>query len=231
MKKSNAVAKVASIATPKVSKVAENVKVSQKALNSYAQGKAQYAELMNRPYGKEGHTFGDAIDHAASSYVGIVRQKKNILGKLREIGILLIELRSITGKSDKDFGQLIKTTALSKISRQDRSDAMWLAENWADIQAFMKDMDISSCSAAYLRQKIRKESKPTESAQGDKVTSTDSEKDESASDEDSTVRSDEVTEKATLIIDSEESFAESIRIVAQQQGFDLAKVIASLIKG
>lgn len=229
--KSNAIAKVSPIATPKVSKVAESVKVSPKALNSHTQGKAQYAELMSRPYGTEGHTFGDAIDHAASSYVGILRQKKNILGKLREIGILLIELRSITGKSDKDFGKLIKTTPLSKISRQDRYDAMWLAENWADIQSFMKDMDISSCSAAYLRQKIRKSNTPVESAQGGKATATDSKKDDSASDEASTVDSDVITEKATLVIDSEESFAESIRIVAQQQGFDLAKVIASLIKG
>ena len=79
--KSNAIAKVSPIATPKVSKVAESVKVSPKALNSHTQGKAQYAELMSRPYGTEGHTFGDAIDHAASSYVGILRQKKNILGK------------------------------------------------------------------------------------------------------------------------------------------------------
>lgn len=229
--KSNAIAKIAAIATPKVSKVAESVKVSPKALNSHTQGKAQYAELMNRPYGKEGHTFGDAIDHAASSYVGMVRQKKNILGKLREIGVLLIELRSITGKSDKDFGQLIKVTPLSKMSRQDRSDAMWLAENWADVQSFMKDLDIQSCSAAYLRQKIRKSNTPVESAQGSKATSTDSKKEESATVEASTQESDVVTEKATLVIDSEESFAESIRIVAQQQGFDLAKVIASLIKG
>lgn len=226
MKKSNAIAKIASIATPKVSKVAEGVKVSQKSLNSYAQGKAQYAELMSRPYGSEGHTFGDAIDHAASSYVGIVRQKKNILGKLREIGILLIELRSITGKSDKDFGQLIKKTPLSKISRQDRSDAMWLAENWADIQAFMKDMDISSCSAAYLRQKIRKDSKPTESAQESKGQRNDSE----SSAEDSTQESDVVTEKTSIVVDTVDTFALSIATLAKTQGFDLKAVIASLKK-
>jgi hypothetical protein len=221
--KSNAIAKIATIATPKISKVAENVKVSQKSLNSYAQGKAQYAELMNRPYGKEGHTFGDAIDHAASSYVGIVRQKKNILGKLREIGILLIELRSITGKSDKDFGQLIKTTALSKISRQDRSDAMWLAENWADIQAFMKDMDISSCSAAYLRQKIRKSNTPVESAQG-KAQRDDSED----SVEDSAVESG--NKKAEIIADSVDTFAASVASIAKAQGFDVPALIAALQK-
>jgi hypothetical protein len=222
--KSNAIAKIATIATPKVTKVAESVKVSPKALNSYAQGKAQYAELMARPYGTEGHTFGDAIDHAASSYVGILRQKKNILGKLREIGILLIELRSITGKSDKDFGQLIKTTPLSKISRQDRSDAMWLAENWADVQSFMKDMDISSCSAAYLRQKIRKASTPVESAHSDKVTAGDSK----GSDEDSTVESD--SEKQEIIADSVDTFAVSVATIAKAQGFDLPALISALQK-
>jgi len=229
--KSNAIAKVSPIATPKVSKVAESVKVSPKALNSHTQGKAQYAELMSRPYGTEGHTFGDAIDHAASSYVGILRQKKNILGKLREIGILLIELRSITGKSDKDFGQLIKTTPLSKMSRQDRSDAMWLAENWTEVQTFTKEMDISSASAAYLRQKIAK-SKKTESTGIAKGKTEEGGDDEVIdSDEASTQESDVVTESATLDVDSEESFAASIKLIATQQGLDLAKVIAVLIKG
>jgi hypothetical protein len=45
------------------------------------------------------------------------------------------------------------------MSRQDRSDAMWLAENWINIQSKTKELDVSSCSASYLRQLLRKADK------------------------------------------------------------------------
>lgn len=237
MKKSNAVAKanVVTLQSPSVTAVATSVAVPAKpsasAVSKSAKGTAEMKAIFDRPYGSEGHTFGEAIEHQASVYKSLVKQKKQALTKLKEIGEVLIELRSVIGKSDKEFGQAIKATPLSIISRQDRSDAMWLAENWTEVQAFTKEMDISSASAAYLRQKIAK-AKKTESAGIAKGKTEDNGDDEVIdSDEDSTVANDEVITKTSLSVDSEESFAESIRIVAQQQGFDLAKVIASLIKG
>lgn len=235
MKKSNTVAKqnVVSIQSPKVTAVATAVKVnkpSNMALSKSSKGSAELAAIFDRPYGKEGHTFGEAIEHQAAVYKSLVKQKKQALTKLYEIGLVLIELRSIIGKSDKEFGQAIKATPLNIMSRQDRSDAMWLAENWTEVQSFMKDMDISSASAAYLRQKMAK-AKKGESAEiaegknedngGDEVTD---------SDEASTVADDEVIESVAIVVDSEESFAMSIKTLATQQGLDLAKVIAFLMK-
>lgn len=237
MKKSNAVAKanVVSIAQPSVVTVAENVKVqkpSNKAVAKSAKGSAEMKAIFDRPYGEEGHTFGDAIEHQASVYKSLVKQRKGQLEKLKAIGEVLIELRSVIGKSDKEFGQAIKATALAVMSRQDRSDAMWLAENWTEVQTFTKEMDISSASAAYLRQKIAKAKKQTAGIAEGKTEDKDSaEGSDETTVEASTQDSDEVTESATLDVDSEESFAASIKLIATQQGLDLAKVIAVLIKG
>jgi hypothetical protein len=125
-------------------------------LSKYAKKSQDFADIMARPYGKEGHTFGEAIEHSASVYTGMLKQKRQQLEKLKAIGEVLHELRSLIGTSDKLFGQAIKATALKNMSRQDRSDAMWLAENWIEIQSKTKELDVSSCSASYLRQLLRK---------------------------------------------------------------------------
>lgn len=241
MKKSNAVAKanVVSIAQPSVVAVAENVKVqkpSNKAVAKSAKGSAEMKAIFDRPYGEEGHTFGDAIEHQASVYKSLLKQRKGQLEKLKAIGEVLIELRSVIGKSDKEFGQAVKATPLNVMSRQDRSDAMWLAENWTEVQTFTKEMDISSASAAYLRQKIAKAKKSPSTEGSAKSSAEGSEKGSAEGSDETTVEastqdSDEVTESATLDVDSEESFAASIKLIATQQGLDLAKVIAVLIKG
>lgn len=146
----------------KVQKPAKAVKHSNAELAKYAKKSQDFADIMARPYGKEGHTFGEAIEHSASVYTGMIRAKRQQLEKLKVIGEVLHELRSLIGTSDKMFGQAIKATALKNMSRQDRSDAMWLAENWMNIQEKTKELDVSSCSASYLRQLLRKaEKSPT----------------------------------------------------------------------
>ena len=123
----------------------------------------EFSEVMSRQFGAvKGYTLGDAIEHSASVYTSIVKAKRNQLEKLNEIGKVLQELRSVIGKSDKEFGQAIKSTALKNMSRQDRSDAMWLSENWVAIQVKMRELDVSSCSASYLRQVLRKAEKSSD---------------------------------------------------------------------
>jgi hypothetical protein len=213
--------KVKSTAKPKVSTVAKGVKLPTiKESNP----------IFDRKFGTEGHTFGEALEHCASVYKSLVKQRQSSLTKLKEIGLVLVELRSISGASDKDYGKLVSKTPLSIMSRQDRSDAMWLAENWTEVQTFLKEMDISSGSAAYLRQKIAK-AKKQESASIAEGKTEEPVVEDNGSVEGSTVESDKVTESATLDVDSEESFAASIKVIATQQGLDLAKVIATLLKG
>lgn len=103
----------------------------------------------------QGNSLGEAIDAQAKAYKSIKKQQKAALEKLKSIGEVLTYVRSLF-KSDPLFGQFLMKTELSIMSRQDRSDAMWLADNWNEIQLQMKKLDISSSSASYLRQIIRK---------------------------------------------------------------------------
>lgn len=105
----------------------------------------------------QGNSLGEAIDAQAKAYKSIKKQQKAALEKLKGIGDVLNYVRSLF-KSDLLFGQFLMKTELSIMSRQDRSDAMWLADNWNEIQLQMKKLDISSSSASYLRQAIRKAS-------------------------------------------------------------------------
>ena len=204
---------------PKVSTVAEGVQVtSLKESNP----------IFSRPFGKEGHTLGEAIDHQATVYKSLVKQRKGQLEKLKGIGEVLIELRSVSGASDKDYGKLVSKTPLGVMSRQDRSDAMWLATEWQSITKFMKDMDMSSASAAYLRQQMRKASKPK--AEADDVESTEGSQ---STDEGSTVtqpKADKQSDDASVEVSTatEAEFAKSMADIAKAEGLDLAKVIAAL---
>ena len=196
--------------------------------------------IFSRPFGTEGHTLGEAIEHQASVYKKMVKDRKSQLEKLKGIGLVLIELRSVSGASDKEYGKLIAKTDLRIMSRQDRADAMWLAENWKDVQAYMKEMDISSGSASYLRQKVRKTAKPSVEAstvepktdakpsapvQSEKTATPKSSEATEPSVEPSTVESSE----ATVSVDSEDDFAISMAEIAKQSGLDLNKVIQALM--
>lgn len=203
---------------PKVQTVAEGVKLPTIKLSN---------PIFDRTFGTEGHTLGEAIEHQASVYKGLVKQRKGQLEKLKGIGEVLIELRSVSGASDKDYGKLVSKTPLAIMSRQDRSDAMWIATEWQNVQKFLKDMDMSSASAAYLRQQMRKASKPK--AEAEDAESTEGSK---SSDEASTVKQPKAESKSDDSVEvstaSEAEFASSMAEIAKAEGLDLAKVIAAL---
>jgi hypothetical protein len=202
---------------PKVSTVAKGVKLP--ALQATD-------PVFDRKFGTEGHTLGEAIEHQAAVYKSLVKQRKGQLEKLKGIGEVLLELRSISGASDKDYGKLVSKTPLGIMSRQDRSDAMWLATEWLNVKAFMKDMDMSSASAAYLRQQMRK-AKPKAEAEEQSTETT-----SQGSDEPSTqaTESSEAAESAEVDATSVDSFAISVAAIAKSQGFSVAELIASLQK-
>lgn len=209
--------KVDSKLKPKVDK-----KHSKAELAKSSKMTQEFKTILDRPYGKEGHTFGEAIEHQATVYNSIVKQKRNQLEKLKGIGELLIEFRSIIGKSDKEFGQALKSTALGKMSRQDRSDSMWLAENWTTVQKKVKELDINSCSASYLRQLLRKESqKSTSEATVSEATESDSDSSEASSSvEASTVK---------IAGDNAESIASAVIQIAKQKGVSLSEIATLLL--
>jgi len=215
---------------PKVSTVAKGVKLPTiKSADP----------IFSRPFGTEGHTLGEAIEQQATVYKSLVKQRKSQLEKLKGIGEVLIELRSVSGASDKDYGKLVSKTPLAVMSRQDRSDAMWLAENWTEVQKFMKDMDISSGSAPYLRQQIRKTAKPsveastvepkTDAKPSAPVQSSETPDTKPSASEVSAEASTVESSEATVSVDSEDDFAISMAEIAKQSGLDLNKVIQALM--
>lgn len=86
----------------------------------------------------------------------------------RDIGLVLLAVKKQFPSKPK-FGQHIATTALSIMTKQDRNDAMWLAENWNKIQAFKAENDISSNSVGILR---KAKAKADKAAKDPKATST-----------------------------------------------------------
>lgn len=215
---------------PKVDQKVSTLKVDSKLTKKHSKAElaksskmtSEFKAILDRPYGKEGHTFGEAIEHQATVYNSIVKQKRNQLEKLKGIGELLIEFRSIIGKSDKEFGQALKSTALGKMSRQDRSDSMWLAENWTTVQKKVKELDINSCSASYLRQLLRKEAK---SANSEATVSEATESDSDSSEASSSV------EASTVKIagDNAESIASAVIHLAKANGVSLAEIATLLL--
>ena len=188
-----------------------------------SKSRQQFSEIMSRQFGStKGFTLGDAIEHSASVYTSIVKQKRGQLEKLNEIGKVLQELRSVIGKSDKEFGQAVKATALKNMSRQDRSDAMWLSENWITIQSKMKELDINSCSASYLRQLLRKEEKQATAEPTVSEANTDAESE--VSEANGSVESSSVK----LSGNDAESIAVAVITLAKLKGVSLAE-IATLI--
>lgn len=189
-----------------------------------SKSRQEFSEIMNRQFGEvKGFTLGQAIEHSASVYTSIVKQKRKQLESLNEIGKVLQELRSVIGKSDKEFGQAVKATALKNMSRQDRSDAMWLSENWVTIQAKMKELDINSCSASYLRQLLRKEGKSAENYEV-KAERNDVDNEESTEGS-STVESSSLK----LAGNDAESIASAVIGLAKLKGISLAEIATLLL--
>lgn len=236
---------------PKVSKVSKNVKVNvvknkpkakaevipakavdkkhtDAELSKYAKQSQDFADIMARPYGKEGHTFGEAIEHSASVYTGMLRAKRQQLEKLKMIGEVLHELRSLIGTSDKMFGQAVKATALRNMSRQDRSDAMWLAENWIEIQSKTKELDVSSCSASYLRQLLRKAEKQ---ATATATTEESTEGTDTVDSEEAITEGKSTVEQSTLKLaeDTAEGIASAVIGLAKAKNISLAEIATLLL--
>jgi len=89
-------------------------------------------------------------ESAAIAYTKTKTSAAENLVIFRDIGLVLLAVKKQFPSKPK-FGQHIATTPLSIMSKQDRNDAMWLAENWDKIQAFKAENDIASNSVGILR--------------------------------------------------------------------------------
>jgi len=115
------------------------------------------------------------MESSAKTYQSIKKTQKGHLVKLKDIGLVLKEYRA-NFKSDKLFGQAIAETPLKVVSRQDRNDLMWLADNWDQLQELIENGDLSSRNPSGLRKQFKALSQSkTESTDGDPSLETDTE--------------------------------------------------------
>lgn len=92
------------------------------------------------------------LELTAKAYKRIVSSGKKNLETLKEIGIVLNVLyKPYADRADKAWGDYIKTTELVIMSRSDRSNAQWLANNWDNVQAYKINNCCDSNSVGSLR--------------------------------------------------------------------------------
>jgi hypothetical protein len=114
------------------------------------------------------------------------------------------------------------------MSRQDRSDAMWLAENWIEIQSKTKELDVSSCSASYLRQLLRKADKQATDV---KATTQESTEGTDAVDNEDSTEGKSSAESPTVKLSGNdaESIAVAVIQLAKLKGISLAEIATLLL--
>ena len=111
-----------------------------------------------KPRAKGKTTITIDYESAAIAYTKTKTSAAENLIIFRDIGLVLLAVKKQFPSKPK-FGKHIATTPLSIMSKQDRNDAMWLAENWDKIQAFKAENDIASNSVGILRKAKAKSDK------------------------------------------------------------------------
>jgi hypothetical protein len=105
--------------------------------------------------GKKSFTVSDAVKHAAAVYDNLWLLQAGMLDSYREIGEILLGLQSLFGDNDKAYGKFLAGSDLGAMSRQDRSDAMFLAANWTKVQQMNKSGVLDTLGVNAIRKRLK----------------------------------------------------------------------------
>lgn len=109
--------------------------------------------------GGKSYSIKDAADHALALYEEQYMMQERMLECYQWIGEFLLAGRSMY-PSTKLFGKWVVDNGLSVMSKQDRSDAMFIAENWTKVQQLNKNGKLDSLGVSAIRKRIQAETKP-----------------------------------------------------------------------
>jgi len=109
--------------------------------------------------GKDEYTPTASLEHGAAIYDQMYLLQTSMLDCFNELGQILIQHRAMY-KSDKLFGQMLAKSPLAGISRQDRSDTIFVASNWAIIQRLNNKGELDSLGVSAIRKRIKALDKP-----------------------------------------------------------------------
>ena len=105
--------------------------------------------------GKKSFTIAEAIKHASSIYDTMWLMQEQMLDHYREIGTILIGLQALFADNRKAFGQFLEGSDLGQMSRQDRSDAMFLAANWTKVQKLNQNGALDTLGVSAIRKRLK----------------------------------------------------------------------------
>lgn len=105
--------------------------------------------------GKKKFTIAEAIKHASTVYDTMWLMQEQMLDHYREIGTILLGLQALFADNRKAFGQYLAGTDLGAMSKQDRSDAMFLATNWAKVQKLNKSGALDTLGVSAIRKRLK----------------------------------------------------------------------------
>ena len=105
--------------------------------------------------GKKKFTLDDAVKHAIATYDAMWLLQSQQLDCYCEIGQILLGLQSLFGDNKVAFGKYLEGSDLGQMSRQDRSDAMFLAANWTKVQQMNKNGILDTLGVSAIRKRLK----------------------------------------------------------------------------
>ena len=109
--------------------------------------------------GKATFTSQQSLEHGAALYDNMYLIHSQLMDVHNELGQILIQHRALY-KSDKLFGQFLAKGPLACMSRQDRSDTVFVASNWAKIRKINNDGSLDSLGVSAIRKRLKASDKP-----------------------------------------------------------------------
>lgn len=105
--------------------------------------------------GKKKFSVADAVKHAVAVYDSMWLLQEQMLEHYREIGNILLGLQALFGDNKVAFGKFLEGSDLGQMSRQDRSDAMFLAANWTKVQKLNQNGALDSLGVSAIRKRLK----------------------------------------------------------------------------
>ena len=127
--------------------------------NSNAKSVASVSIDTQIHIGKAKYTMTQALEHGAAVYDKLYLLQSSTLDCYNELGLILLQTKSLY-KSDKLFGQFLGKSPLGAMSRQDRTDAMFIAANWNKVQKLNDSGALDSLGVSAIRKRIKKSDQP-----------------------------------------------------------------------
>ena len=121
--------------------------------------KPQIAITGTVTLGKKSYALNDAMEHGAVIYDQLWVQQSVTLGYYRDLGNILLQVRSLY-KDNISFGKFMDSSPVGCMSKQDRSDTIFIASNWIKIQKLNKNGTLDTLGVSAIRKRVKASEQP-----------------------------------------------------------------------